>query len=37
MNGDFDSGLLSPASRLNPGANLIDINFDEGMLDGENS
>ena len=37
MNGDFDSGLAVARQQVESGANLIDINFDEGMLDGENS
>ena len=37
MEGDFDSGLAVARQQVESGANLIDINFDEGMLDGEQS
>ncbi|MGX9686530.1 methionine synthase [Deinococcus wulumuqiensis] len=33
--GDFDSGLKIARQQVNNGAQVVDINFDEGMLDGE--
>jgi len=37
LNDDFESGLSIARQQVESGANFIDINFDEGMLDGENS
>ncbi|WP_414656486.1 methionine synthase [Deinococcus sp. VB343] len=33
--GDFDAGLKIARQQVNNGAQVVDINFDEGMLDGE--
>ncbi|MEM0965391.1 MAG: vitamin B12 dependent-methionine synthase activation domain-containing protein [Verrucomicrobiota bacterium] len=34
-NGDFEGGLAIARSQVEKGAHVLDINFDEGMLDGE--
>ena len=33
--GDYDAGLKIARQQVNNGAQVVDINFDEGMLDGE--
>ncbi len=33
--GDFDGGLVIASSQIQKGAQVLDINFDEGMLEGE--
>ncbi|MEM9400314.1 MAG: methionine synthase [Verrucomicrobiota bacterium] len=35
VEGDFDSALAVARQQVENGANIIDINFDEGLLDGE--
>ena len=37
MDDDFESGLAIARQQVESGANFIDINFDEGLLDGEKS
>ncbi len=37
LDDDFESGLAVARQQVESGANFIDINFDEGLLDGENS
>ena len=37
LDDDFESGLSIARQQVESGANFIDINFDEGLLDGENS
>ncbi|MGI6457488.1 MAG: methionine synthase [bacterium] len=34
-NGDFEAGLTIARQQVENGANILDINFDEGLLDGE--
>src|SRR5580692_13217143 len=35
LNGDFDGALAVARQQVQGGANLIDINMDEGMIDSE--
>ncbi|WP_293915468.1 methionine synthase [Deinococcus sp.] len=35
LDGDFDAGLKIARQQVENGAQIIDVNFDEGMLDGE--
>ncbi|MDG1861433.1 MAG: dihydropteroate synthase, partial [SAR324 cluster bacterium] len=37
LDDDFESGLAVARQQVESGANFIDINFDEGLLDGEKS
>jgi len=37
LDDDFESGLAIARQQVESGANFIDINFDEGLLDGEKS
>ena len=37
LNDDFEAGLAVARQQVESGANFIDINFDEGLLDGEKS
>ena len=37
LDDDFESGLAVAPQQVESGANFIDINFDEGLLDGEKS
>ncbi len=37
LDDDFESGLAIARQQVESGANFIDINFDEGLLDGEQS
>ena len=37
LDDDFESGLAIALQQVESGANFIDINFDEGLLDGEKS
>ena len=34
-NGDYDAALTVARSQIEKGANVLDVNFDEGMLEGE--
>jgi 5-methyltetrahydrofolate--homocysteine methyltransferase len=35
VNGDFDQALVVARQQVDSGANIIDVNFDEGLLDSE--
>ena len=35
MEGDFEAGVRIAAQQVENGAQMIDVNFDDGMLDGE--